>query len=156
MPVEGKAKLVADISARQRAWAKRKAHRAPEAWNPAKRHRISAKHWLQSVDNQARHSLGWHGLAAVVLPEKLEDRVGPWADWRLWRHLVIEVGQGSGAVSALSWLKHVGGGVAVSYDFSHEGHYDFKQMLRQMGWISFFMLLLVVMNCEFGPPLGGG
>lgn len=151
MPAEGNAKLVAEVAARQRAWAKRKAHRAPEAWKLAKRHRVSAKHWLQSVDNQTTHSLGWHGLAAVVLPERQEDRVGPWADWRLWRHMVIAVDQGSDAVSALNWLKHVGGNVSVFYDFSHGGQNDFKEMLRQMGWMSFFMLLLVVMNCEFGP-----
>ena len=50
-----KAKLC--LIQRHKAWCKRKADDKDgyASWRPAKRHRVSAKHWLMNVDNQVQH-----------------------------------------------------------------------------------------------------
>ena len=54
----------ADQQRRHQSWVKRKAPDGKAAtWKPAKRYRVSAKHWLQNPDNQLKMSTQTGGVA---------------------------------------------------------------------------------------------
>lgn len=135
--------------ARMRMWCKRKeapGHRV--SWRPPKRYRLGAKHFLYNLDNQVRRALPLQGLASFV---RDAEGQGCWGDWRRWRHLTLCVDQGSDGLAACSFLRHLSLNLCVVTDFSHGGQNDFYDGLRDTSLWSFWVLMLVVFNCEHGP-----
>ena len=49
------------MSLRQKAWLARQQCMQEDLWRPPYVHRVSAKHWIESTDNQMRHGAGGPG-----------------------------------------------------------------------------------------------
>lgn len=135
--------------ARHRFWLKRKAGDQAAGWRPAKRHRVSAKHFLLNIDNGIRLSLGLRGLVDFQVPEKVEN--SPWADWRNWRHLCLAIDQGSDGLAACNWLRTSKVNFSVLCDWSHGAQNDLKEALRGCNLFQFILLMMIAMNVEHGP-----
>ena len=129
---------------RQRAWLRgRNAGAKAAAWRPAPRHRVSAKHWLQNLDNQARISFRDEGLKFF----KPNYGVGLWSDWRTHPFAVTPMDLGLDGVCGLFAAQYKWGLAIEGFlDGCHAGNRAIVQMLEATGFHPLICLWVVHVN----------
>lgn len=136
---------------RQRFWlGRRTADSSHIAWRPAKRFRTSAKWWLLNLDSQISVSLPFNGLQEFQ--RNAADPCWAASSWHRWPHITVCIDQGSDGLSAVSYLRNsLEVNCSVIPDWSHGGHNDLYDSLKDQGLFSFWVMCLVCFNLEHGP-----
>lgn len=74
-----------------------------------------------------------------------------WRTWRTWPHLQVSMDQGPDGIAALFWLWHKDCSISVSWDPSHGAQNDWKNLLKTLGLMEFWLLMMITWNSPSGP-----
>lgn len=137
---------VAAAASRQRGWLVHGKNKL--AFRPTKKYRVSAKHWLDSLDNQVRVSANNRGL--VEFQPEWESPV--WKDWRHYPFLAVGMDLGSDGCSAghsLAYLWKTN--IEMLPDHAHGANRSVICALKSAGLYGLTLLWLVHVNLLHGP-----
>lgn len=139
------------VTRRHRAWLQRgRSTTEKDSWKPKKFHRLSAKHWLASLDSQLRVSTHVGGLRFFQMDT--QDEAWSTERWSEWPWLGISMDQGSDGLSAAFALQNFFSlNCSLFFDFSHGGHKDLQAALRACHLMDFILLYMVSANLMHGP-----
>jgi hypothetical protein len=134
---------------RQSAWVQRsQATIDDELWRPPKVHRVAAKTWIEKVDNQIRQATvhpGW------ILVQFIADNLA-WLDPYKFPKINVCIDYGGDGLCACNALLYrYDCNIVFSYDSDHLTKRKFEAVMRACGLWSFCLLLLIVLNLDFGP-----
>jgi len=134
------------IACRQRALNLHQPGESSTHTRPVQIYRLGAKHWLIILDNQISTSLGWTGLAQIVVADTKK------VPWREWHQLVLSTDRGSDGLCAIFALlyKFLANLFWVP-DESHDCKNTLLDVLRALGLMDLWLLLLIDSNIEHGP-----